>query len=100
MPVHGNVFNKTVPFKEAVSLEELVKSNKFLILAAGDDAQEPYVCALEELNHLLQDTILLVIDVIGFTLLYSGRLKVKYILESNLSLTASGLEGYKGEARP
>lgn len=95
MPVNGNVFRKTNPFKEAVSLEELVKSNKFLILAAQADAQEPYVFALEELNHFLQDTILLVIDVIPFTLLYSGRLKVKNILESNLSPTESGLDDDK-----
>ena len=92
MPVHGNVFNKIGSFKEAVSLEELVKSNKILLLAAQADAQEPYISALEELNHLLQDTILLVMDVIRFTQLYSGRLKVKFILESKLSPTASGLD--------
>ena len=95
LPVQGNAFNKTIPFKEAVSLEELVKSTKFLILTAGADAQEPYVSALEELNPLLQDTILLVVDVIGFTLLYSDRLKVKNILESKLSPTASGLDDDK-----
>ena len=95
MPVNGNVSDKTLPFKEAVSLEELVKSNRFLILGAQADAQDPYVFALEELNHLLQNTILLVTDAIGFTLLSSGRLKVKYILESNLSPTASGLDDDK-----
>lgn len=95
LPVHGNGLNKTASVEEPVGLEELVKSNKFLILAAQADGQEPYVFALEELNHLLQDTILLVADVIGFTLLYSGRLKVKDILKSNLSPTASGLDDDK-----
>lgn len=68
------------------------------MLAARADAQELYVFALEELNHLLQDAILLVTDAICFKLLYSGRLKVEYILESNLSPMTSGLNDDKSAA--
>src|SRR6202034_2541849 len=88
---YHNVLINTYPLKEAASLKELVESNELLILAAPADARELYVAALEELNHLLQDTILLVIDGKESTLLYSGRLKVKYVLESCLFHTAPRL---------
>ena len=92
-PVQGHISSKAVPFKEAVSLEELVKSNKILTFATRADGQEPYVFALEELNHLLQDTILVVIDFVGFESLYSGRLKVKHVVDGSFSPTASKLNG-------
>jgi argininosuccinate synthase len=93
--VHGEVLNKEFPVQEAASLEELVKSQKFLILATRVDTHERYVAELEKLNDMLGDTVLLVINGIGFTMLYSHRLNVKYILETNLSPTASGLDDDK-----
>lgn len=44
LPVHGNVFNETVPFKEDISLEELVKSNTFLSLACCPSRRARALC--------------------------------------------------------
>lgn len=83
------------PLKEAASLQELVEWHECIILAAPADAQEPYIAALEELNPLLQDTILLVVDGYDSTLFSNCRLKAKHVIESHLSSPAPELAHHK-----
>lgn len=84
----ANGTNGSHTSKEASSLRELVEWHECLILAAPVDAQEPYVAALEELNPLLQDRVLIVVDAHDPLLVSSGRLTAKNIITSHLSRSA------------
>ncbi|KAM3547263.1 hypothetical protein MY1884_009641 [Beauveria asiatica] len=78
----NNLRNNAQPLKEAASLEQLVGLHQYIVIAAAADT-ELYIAALEELNHLLQDTILLVIRGKDAMPISRSRLMCKYILQSS-----------------
>ncbi|KAL4723243.1 hypothetical protein ACLX1H_009733 [Fusarium chlamydosporum] len=82
---YTNGSNNAHSLKEVVSLQDLVEWHECLILVAPPDAQELYIAALEQLNSSLHDKILVVVDGYDPTLLSSGRLKAKHVIECRLS---------------